>query len=73
MKRPKYLEHMDIVQDAIEHSTKINQGIGLSMKGIMKKTGLTYCQVQQATVLLREKGRVQHEYWGRTLVFTKSL
>ena len=69
MKRPKYLEHMDMVQDAIEHPS--NQGIGLSMKGIMKKTGLSYQQVQQATVRLRNKCRVQYEYWGKTIVFTK--
>lgn len=66
MKRPKYLENMDMVQDAITDAGSD----GLYIAEIMKRTNLSYAAIQQATFRLRNLERIRHEYRGQLLHFT---
>lgn len=63
MKRAKYLQDMDSVQDAI---TKLKDA---SMESIMAETNLSYGAVARATMHLRNLDRIRYEYWGRKIVF----
>lgn len=63
MKRAKYLQDMDAVQDAI---TKLKEA---SIKEIMTETKLSYTAVQQAGYWLRNLGRITYEYQGRKIVY----
>ena len=64
MRRAKYLQDMDKVQDAI---TKLKEA---TIKDIMTETRLSYSEVQQAAYWLRNLGRVNHEYRGRTITYS---
>jgi hypothetical protein len=63
MKRPKYLEHADLVQDAIEELRWAN------LYKLAEETNLTYQQVSRATRYLREKCRVHCDRIEGKLVF----
>lgn len=63
MKRPKYLEHMDAVREALDDLEWAN------MEELMAHTKLTYSQVHMATVRLRNRGTITSERIGSRLVF----
>lgn len=66
MKRPKYLEDMDLVQDALKDVYP--QG-GLSLRELAKITNRNYAAMQQATVRLRNLDRIECIKLSRGLRF----
>jgi DNA-binding IclR family transcriptional regulator len=61
-RRPKFLQHMDEVQGCIEEHP------GLTLKQLATRTKLSYAQVQEACMLLHNRGYVTRKR-GSALTF----
>lgn len=66
-RRPKYLQDVDDVQDAIDELSREHDGV--TMKMLTKHTKLSYGAVQQATVRLRNAQRITSERRSRVIYF----
>lgn len=63
MKRPKHLQDLDLVQDAL---VELRQA---TMRQLVAHTNRNYAAIQRATQTLRRKGYVNWEYQEGRLVF----